>query len=125
MSALVPLLFFFIFGIIGVIYCNARAWINIRKDKEKAEAGEYRIPEDELLSDAFCGGIGGLLAMERFHHKTAYKKRDFRKKYQHRCLYGSVLQLIVIVVLIMGIDLLFMMRNHRVALSKTPPTIAR
>ena len=91
--------------IICVIYFNCRAWRNIREDKKKATEKRFweRTPENTLLDDAFLGGIGGLLAMEWFHHKTAPDKSDFRRKYQYRCLCGSILQLIVIAVLIMSI----------------------
>ena len=93
--------------IICVIYFNCRAWRNIREDKKKAVKKRFRESEDTLLVDAFLGGIGGLLAMERFRHKTAPDKSDFKSEYQYRCLCGTILQLIVIAVLIMSIIILF------------------
>ena len=46
-------------------------------DKSKARRGAWRIPEKVLLGLAFAGGgIGSLLGMLAFHHKT--KKWKFR-----------------------------------------------
>ena len=46
-------------------------------DKWKAKHDRWRIPEAELLGSAFClGGVGALLGMIVFHHKT--KKWKFR-----------------------------------------------
>lgn len=46
-------------------------------DKWKAKHDRWRIPEAKLLGSAFClGGVGALLGMIVFHHKT--KKWKFR-----------------------------------------------
>ena len=39
-------------------------------DKHRAAQGRWRIAEKALLLAAFFGGIGGLLGMLVFHHKT-------------------------------------------------------
>lgn len=42
-------------------------------DKDKAENGEWRIPEATLLGFSFFGGaIGGYLAMNIVRHKTKH-----------------------------------------------------
>ena len=57
------------------VYLNCRAWQRIKTDEDIAErygrAARNRIPEEDLLDDAWLGGIGGVLAMCRYHHKTS------------------------------------------------------
>lgn len=44
-------------------------------DKLKAKAGGRRVPEKTLLTLAFClGGVGVLLGMRLFRHKTRHPK---------------------------------------------------
>ncbi|MDF2510173.1 MAG: putative rane protein [Herbinix sp.] len=44
-------------------------------DKRKAKQRAWRIPEKTLFAIAFLGGgIGSLLGMYVFHHKTKHKK---------------------------------------------------
>ena len=46
-------------------------------DKRRARQGRWRIPERTLfLATALFGGLGGVLGMRVFHHKT--KHRAFR-----------------------------------------------
>lgn len=46
-----------------------------RADKKKAEKKAFRIPESNLLGfSAAFGGLGGLLGMILFHHKTRKPK---------------------------------------------------
>ncbi|MDD6161167.1 MAG: DUF1294 domain-containing protein [Oscillospiraceae bacterium] len=47
------------------------AFLLFGADKYKAKRGRWRIPEAALLSCAlFGGGVGALLGMELFRHKT-------------------------------------------------------
>ena len=74
----------------------------MRDDKEKAERHDYRTPEQELLCDAWLGGIGGYLALLYFHHKTHRKKEDFKDKYWHRteyCVMGHILVAVIVALL--------------------------
>ena len=43
-------------------------------DKWKAKQGSWRISEATLLILAVIGGIGALLGMRVWHHKTMHKK---------------------------------------------------
>lgn len=44
-------------------------------DKYKAKKGKWRTPEKTLLTLTFLlGGIGGMLGMKVFHHKTKHLK---------------------------------------------------
>lgn len=44
-------------------------------DKRRAIRGEWRIPEKKLLSFTWgMGGIGAVLGMRVFHHKTLHKQ---------------------------------------------------
>ena len=63
-------------------------------DKRKAKKGKWRIPEKMLLlCSFFCGGLGGLIAMLVFRHKTSREHWYF---YLVNAL-GILLQLTVIV----------------------------
>ena len=43
------------------------------EDKRRAQRGKWRIPERTLfLSAALFGGLGGVLGMHIFHHKTRH-----------------------------------------------------
>ena len=64
---------------VTIYYCfiNALSIACFGLDKKKAEAGKWRVPERTLISLALIGGgIGALLGMLIFHHKT--RKRKFR-----------------------------------------------
>lgn len=50
---------------------NALALVLFRQDKRRAEAGDWRLPEVQLLTVALMGGWLGAKAGQRlFHHKT-------------------------------------------------------
>lgn len=99
---MVPVLVLVVVFICWVIYWNDIAWQKVRDDKKKAERGLYRIPEEELLNDAWLGGIGGLLALFFCKHKTRTTKQKFMKEYRRRatlCFIGHIIAAIVIFLL--------------------------
>ena len=56
---------------IYVIIINVITFFIYGLDKSKAKAGQWRIPEAQLIFLAVIGGAGGALAgMKVFHHKT-------------------------------------------------------
>lgn len=58
-----------------VIAVNVVTFFIYGMDKHKAKAGQWRIPEAQLLLLAAIGGsVGALLGMRRFHHKTRKAK---------------------------------------------------
>lgn len=62
-------------AVVYLVMSAASAWLYYR-DKQSAEAGEWRTSEDMLHGiDLAFGIIGGLLAQQLFRHKTA--KRGF------------------------------------------------
>ena len=61
------ILYFIIINIIGFLIM----WV----DKQKAKKGRWRIPENTLLLFVLLGGgIGGIVGMYVFHHKTQKAK---------------------------------------------------
>jgi uncharacterized membrane protein YsdA (DUF1294 family) len=65
MPGLVPL------AISALILVNLWTMMRFWQDKQRAMAGERRIPEADLLGLALIGGSpGALLARKLFHHKT-------------------------------------------------------
>lgn len=62
------------FPIIIVLYyilLNLWTYNAFRRDKEKARRNDWRTSEFDLLLPAFLGGgLGALLGMRVFHHKT-------------------------------------------------------
>ena len=47
-------------------------------DKRRARQGRWRIPERTLfLATALFGGLGGVLGMKAFHHKTLHQSFRF------------------------------------------------
>ena len=84
-----------------LISCNYCAYVNVREDKRKAAMGMYRTrtPEDSLKRDAWLGGIGGLVALYIFDHKTA-TKLDFMESYRRNTCNGLVVQALIIIVLL-------------------------
>jgi uncharacterized membrane protein YsdA (DUF1294 family) len=49
-------------------------------DKQQAIHQKWRVPERNLITTAAIGGwIGGIIAMQKFHHKN--KKREFLVPY--------------------------------------------
>ena len=54
---------------------NLISFALFHSDKKKAEKHAFRIPESNLLGfSAAFGGLGGLLGMILFHHKTRKPK---------------------------------------------------
>ena len=90
----------FVIAILGFFLasCNYCAYVNVREDKRKAIMGKHRTPENSLKSDAWLGGIGGLMALKKFNHKT--RKLDFMESYRRRTYIGLVVQALVIIVLL-------------------------
>ena len=58
-------------GLMGFIIVNCWTILRFWQDKARAQAGERRIPEADLLGLALIGGPpGALLARKMFRHKT-------------------------------------------------------
>lgn len=61
--------------IIYLFWINVFAYLLYAEDKHRAYLGEWRIPEWLLILIAFIGGgLGSLMAMLMFRHKTRHKK---------------------------------------------------
>ena len=57
--------------IIYIAVINVITFFTMWLDKKKAKKGKWRIKENTLLMLALLGGgIGGILGMYTFHHKT-------------------------------------------------------
>ena len=60
-----------------LLVLNLAAFFTYGWDKWKARWNQWRVPEHTLLALAFAGGgVGALLGMRVFHHKT--RKAKFR-----------------------------------------------
>ena len=58
-----------------LIAVNVLAFSVYGMDKHKAKAGQWRVPESQLLLLAAIGGsVGALMGMRTFHHKTRKPK---------------------------------------------------
>ncbi|MDU5570095.1 MAG: DUF1294 domain-containing protein [Peptoniphilus harei] len=57
-----------------IIILNLINFILYGIDKYKAKHNLWRISEKTLLSLSVLAGVGGILGMEIFHHKTLEKK---------------------------------------------------
>ena len=58
-----------------LVLVNLLTFFRMGQDKHRAKAGDWRIPEKELLLWCACfGALGGLLGMRAFRHKTRHKK---------------------------------------------------
>ena len=78
-----------------LIDANRRAWSNICKDKALAPKKKVtRIPEAELLGNAWFGGPWGLLAMVVKRHKV--RKLGFVSGYMCRSVTGGSVCLLVL-----------------------------
>lgn len=54
-----------------LIIINIIGFLAMGIDKEKAKKNQWRIPEKTLFSIAFLGGgVGSIMGMYIFHHKT-------------------------------------------------------
>lgn len=66
-----------LYFIIYLVVINIITFLVMGLDKWKAKRGSWRIQESALFTFVlFGGGIGGILGMIHFHHKT--KKRKFQ-----------------------------------------------
>ena len=56
-----------------LVITNLISFILIGHDKKCARQGKWRVPERTLfLATACFGGLGGVLGMKVFHHKTKH-----------------------------------------------------
>ena len=56
-----------------VVVMNIVAFVLMGHDKRCARQGKWRVPEKRLfLVTALFGGLGGVLGMKVFHHKTQH-----------------------------------------------------
>ncbi len=54
-----------------VVIMNIAAFALMGHDKKRARQGKWRVPEKTLFLVTACfGGLGGVLGMKVFHHKT-------------------------------------------------------
>lgn len=61
--------------IIYIVVINLITFLVMWLDKRKAKKGKWRIPENTLLLFVLLGGgIGGIVGMYVFHHKTQKAK---------------------------------------------------
>ena len=52
---------------------NAVSFFLMWADKRAAKRGAWRVPEKTLFASALCfGGLGGVVGMHLFHHKTRH-----------------------------------------------------
>ena len=65
-----------LYAALALAFVNLVTIFRFWQDKQRAIAGERRIPESDLLGLAFFGGSpGALLARQMFRHKT--RKQPF------------------------------------------------
>ena len=56
-----------------VVVMNIAAFVLMGHDKKMARKGKWRVPEKTLFLVTACfGGLGGVLGMKVFHHKTQH-----------------------------------------------------
>ena len=56
-----------------VAIMNIAAFVLMGHDKKFARQGKWRVPEKTLFFVTACfGGLGGVLGMKVFHHKTQH-----------------------------------------------------
>lgn len=56
-----------------VVVMNIAAFALMGHDKKMARQGKWRVPEKMLFLVTACfGGLGGVLGMKVFHHKTRH-----------------------------------------------------
>ena len=56
-----------------VVVMNIVAFVLMGHDKKCARQGKWRVPEKTLFLVTACvGGLGGVLGMKVFHHKTQH-----------------------------------------------------
>ena len=60
-------------GLAFLFAANLRAFALMGYDKRQAKKGKRRVPERRLFLAAACfGGLGGVLGMSAFRHKTKH-----------------------------------------------------
>ncbi len=56
-----------------VVIMNIASFALMGHDKRRARQGKWRVPERRLFLVTACfGGLGGILGMKVFHHKTQH-----------------------------------------------------
>ena len=61
--------------LVYLVLVNAAGLLFMFVDKQKAQRGQWRIPEATLMLTAAIGGsVGSLLGMYLFHHKIRHSK---------------------------------------------------
>ena len=56
-----------------IVIMNIAAFVLMGHDKRCARQGKWRVPEKTLFLVTACfGGLGGVLGMKVFHHKTQH-----------------------------------------------------
>lgn len=61
--------------LVYLVLVNAAGLLFMFVDKQKAQRGQWRIPEATLMLTAAIGGsVGSLLGMYLFRHKTRHSK---------------------------------------------------
>ena len=61
--------------LVYLVLVNAAGLLFMFVDKQKAQRGQWRIPEATFMLTAAIGGsVGSLLGMYLFHHKTRHSK---------------------------------------------------
>ena len=56
-----------------VVIMNIASFALMGHDKKRARQGKWRVPEKTLFLVTACfGGLGGVLGMKVFHHKTQH-----------------------------------------------------
>ena len=56
-----------------IAFMNIASFLLMGHDKKCARQGKWRVPERTLFLVAACfGGLGGVLGMKVFHHKTQH-----------------------------------------------------
>ena len=77
---------------------NIAAFVLMGHDKRCARQGKWRVPEKRLFLVTACfGGLGGVLGMKVFHHKT---------KHWYFMVFFPILLIVQIVLLTVGMYLL-------------------
>ena len=60
-------------ALVALLVTNLISFILMGHDKRCARQGKWRVPEKTLfLATALFGGLGGVLGMKVFHHKTKH-----------------------------------------------------
>ena len=81
-----------------------KAWSNMSKDKEAAINKEWRIPEEELLHNAWFGFCGAIAMCIKWHK---VRKCEFRQTYCCRCCAGICIVVVAhVVYLVFALSLL-------------------